>query len=184
MEPLSVSPTPQLAPRLEAQTVLYPTLRQLVRLLPFDHKRLLRELQIEARQNPFLVDVESTADRTETLIGDVLPDWCEPAATDKTLQAHLEEQIATLSISASQRQKLIALTHWLSPSGYLEESPKVWAAGTPWYPQELEAVVPLLQSLDPVGVGARSLQECLLLQLADAPHSLAATLVRDYLEDV
>lgn len=191
MEPVRISQTPQLETRLEAQTVLYPTLRQLVRLLPLNHKRILKELQTEAKHNPFLIDAEATSSQTEiaseTLIGDVLPDWYEPTAASESLQAHLEGQISTLSLSPTQEQKLLTLMQWLAPSGYLEESPQVWAAGTPWHPQELEAVVPLLQSLDPPGVGARSLQECLLLQLrnesSDSPN-LAAVLVRHALDEL
>ncbi|QYO63094.1 hypothetical protein [Leptolyngbya sp. 7M] len=191
MEPISIAPSPQLEPRLEAQAVLYPSLRQLVRLLPLNHKQILRELQTEAQQNPFLIDTVTTEGRSEPLINDWLPDYYEPAAASESLQSHLEAQIAALSISASQRQKLLTLMQWLSPAGYLEESPSLWAAGTPWHPQELEAVVPLLQSLDPPGVGARSLQECLLLQLqdgqaapVDTPVGLATVLVRDHLDEL
>lgn len=81
-----------------------------------------------------------------------------------------------------QREALIYLTQWLSPSGYLEETPETWVRGSLWSTRELEIVVSHLQSLDPPGIGARSLQECLLLQLP--PQTLPTLLIQDYLEDL
>ncbi len=47
---------------------------------------------------------------------------------------------------------------------------------------EIDHVLELIQSFDPAGVGARNLQECLLLQLRarGAEDSMAATIVRDH----
>ena len=144
-------------------------------------------LQQEAKGNPFLVESPSLlpgSGSREALLGDVLPDWYSPPAQGLTLQEHLYGQISALSLSSRQCEALVYLTQWLSNSGYLEETPETWAAGSPWSPRELEAVVPLLQSLDPPGLGARSLQECLLLQLQDQPQRLPALLVREYLEEL
>ena len=181
-----IASAPLLETRLETQPVLYPTLRQLVRLLARDHKRVVSYLQAEAKENPFLLETSSLsqAENRQALLGDVLPDWYHPAAPGLTLQEHLHGQISALSISSKQREALIYLTQWLSPAGYLEETPDTWATGSSWRPWELEAVVPLMQSLDPPGIGARSLRECLLLQLQDQPQSLFALLVRDYLEEL
>lgn len=51
---------------------------------------------------------------------------------------------------------------------------------------EVEAMCGVIQGLDPPGVGARNLQECLLLQLRDsaAADSLAVRLVRDHFDDL
>lgn len=173
--------------RLETQITLYPTLRHLVRFLPWDHKRVLGYFQKEAERNPFLVkssDSFANSQSREALMEDVLPDWYNPPAQGPNLQEHLQGQISALSLPPRQMDALIYLTQWLSNSGYLEETPEVWANGSVWSPRELEAVVPILQSLDPPGIGARSLQECLLLQLKDQPQSLAALLVQEYLEEV
>jgi RNA polymerase sigma-54 factor len=47
---------------------------------------------------------------------------------------------------------------------------------------EIDRVLELIQSFDPAGVGARNLQECLLLQLRarGAEDSMAATIIRDH----
>ncbi|MUG91937.1 RNA polymerase subunit sigma-54 [Scytonema sp. UIC 10036] len=174
--------TPSPETHLETQAVLYPTLRQLVQLLPWNHQRVREHLREQAKHNPFLLHQRST--NPEVLLEDVFPDWYSPAASAPSLQEHLRGQISALNLPFQQREALLYLTQWLSPSGYLEESPQVWAEGSSWSVRELEAVVPHLQSLEPPGIGARSLQECLLLQLQEQPNSLAARLVEDYLEDV
>ncbi len=53
--------------------------------------------------------------------------------------------------------------------------------------ERVERVLSLLQTLDPPGIGARDIRECLLIQLAvlneqEAPHPLAATLIDRYLD--
>ncbi|MBV8882540.1 MAG: hypothetical protein JO235_00870 [Chroococcidiopsidaceae cyanobacterium CP_BM_RX_35] len=173
--------------RLETQTILYPTLRQLVRLLPWDHKRVVGYLQAEARNNPFIVEKSGSSDWSgsrETLLADILPNWYTPAAQGLSLQEHLSGQISALSLPLAQRDALLYLTQWLSNAGYLETDAQTWANGSPWSPKELETIVPLLQNLDPPGIGARSLRECLLLQLKEPAQSLPALLVRDYLQQL
>ncbi|MBR8833597.1 MAG: RNA polymerase subunit sigma-54 [Stigonema ocellatum SAG 48.90 = DSM 106950] len=183
----SLNSAPALETNLEIQTVLYPTLQQLVRLLPWNRKRVVDYIREEAKHNPFLTeisDASALSNKGEVLIEDVLPDWYNPPAQGLSLREHLYGQIAALSIPSKQREPLIYLTQWLSSSGYLEETPQVWAIGNVWSAKELQAVVPLLQSLDPPGIGARSLKECLLLQLKDQPQSLAFLLVQEYLEEL
>lgn len=181
----SLNSAPAIETHLETQTVLYPTLQQLVRFLPWDRKRVVDYVREEAKHNPFLIEINdaSPLGRDEALLEDVLPDWYSPPAQELSLSEHLLGQIS-VSIPSRQREALIYLTQWLSNSGYLEETPSYWATGSVWSAAQLEAVVPILQSLDPPGIGARSLQECLLLQLKDQPQSLAFLLVQEYLEEL
>ncbi|MDF5728175.1 MAG: RNA polymerase subunit sigma-54 [Rhizonema sp. PD38] len=170
--------------QLETQTVLYPTLQQLVRLLPCDQKRVVDYVREEAKHNPFLIEDATLSEKSETLLEDVLPDWYTLPAQYVSLSEHLFGQISALSIPSRQREALIYLTQWISRSGYLEETSTVWANGSIWNARELEAVVPILQSLDPPGIAARSGQECLLLQLKEKSQSLAFLLVHGYLEEL
>ena len=60
-------------------------------------------------------------------------------------------------------------------------------ADLPWFTlEEVEAMLPIIQQLDPPGVGARNLRECLLLQLAmqDQAESVAYALVRDGFDEL
>jgi RNA polymerase sigma-54 factor len=56
----------------------------------------------------------------------------------------------------------------------------------PASPAELEAALTAVQQLDPPGIAARSLQECLLLQLAALPgdNELERRIIREHFDDV
>jgi len=71
----------------------------------------------------------------------------------------------------------------LDDDGYVRASVEEVAAMGGWMPLDVERAVAVVQALDPPGVGARDLGECLFLQLehlglADDP---AVTIVRDHL---
>ncbi|MEH2186210.1 MAG: RNA polymerase subunit sigma-54 [Nostoc sp.] len=179
----SLNSASTLETHLETQTGIYPTLQYLVRFLPWDGKRVFDHLREECKHNPFIVE-NSDFHNSEALLDDIKPNWYSPIAQELSLSEHLFGQISALSIPSIQREALTYLTQWLSNSGYLEETPEIWADGSIWSAKELEAVVPLLQSLDPPGIGTRSLQECLLTQLKDQPESLTYLLVKNYFEDI
>lgn len=179
--------TPVLETKLATKNAIYPTLRNLVRLLSWNRQQVVSHLQSAAKENPFILEnlSFSPVEQQETLLGDVLPEWYELPDKGITLQEHLRGQISALSISSRQQKALIYLTQWLSPSGYLEKTPEVWTTSSCWSPWELQTLVPLLQSLDPPGIGARSLRECLLLQLQSSQlQNLLVLLVSNYLEEL
>jgi RNA polymerase sigma-54 factor len=78
----------------------------------------------------------------------------------------------------------------LNERGYLEVSVADIAAYLDVQVERVERILSLLQTLDPPGIGARDLRECLLIQLAivheqdspSPPHPLAATLIDRYLD--
>ena len=177
--------SPVLETKLATKNAIYPALRNLVRLLSWNRQQVISHLQSAAKENPFILEnLSSLPVQPETLLGDVLP-WYELPDQGITLQEHLQGQISALSISSRQQEALIYLTQWLSPNGYLEKTPDVWTTSSCWSSWELQALVPLLQSLDPPGIGARSLRECLLLQLSSSPpQNLSLLLVSNYLEEL
>ena len=113
------------------------------------------------------------APRTGNGSGEEDVDATELASGDETLQSHLLRQAASLRLSHEDRCALEFLIGSLNEDGYLDESLESLAAGLagPDLEQCEELVhrftvaVRLLQSLEPAGVGARSLAECLTLQL-------------------
>jgi RNA polymerase sigma-54 factor len=70
----------------------------------------------------------------------------------------------------------------LNDEGYLDSSLEEIAGFGPWPMETVEKALEIVQQLDPTGVGARSLQECLLLQLDYLGYGdrLAATMIRDH----
>jgi RNA polymerase sigma-54 factor len=104
------------------------------------------------------------------------------AAEAPTLRAHLLSQISLTNLSGRDRQLVALLIDSLDDDGYLTQSLEELAAFLPAELgvdlDELQIALKRLQHLEPAGVGARSLGECLVLQLAalprDTPHLGAA----------
>ncbi|HSE01344.1 MAG TPA: RNA polymerase factor sigma-54 [Burkholderiales bacterium] len=96
------------------------------------------------------------------------------AAEAPTLRAHLLSQISLKKLSARDHQLVALLIDSLDDDGYLTQSLEEIAALLPAElevdPDELQIALKHLQHLDPAGVGARSLSECLTLQLAALPR--------------
>lgn len=77
----------------------------------------------------------------------------------------------------------------LDSDGYLRASAYEVCSKFDIEPEKFEEVLGHLQSLEPPGVGARDVRECMIIQLRylaakGAEHPLAVDLVRDHLEDL
>ena len=101
-------------------------------------------------------------------------DATELARSQESLQQFLHRQALLLRLSENDRAALYFLIESLSDDGYLEEPLQTLAAALEPDPESdafaellhhLTVALHLLQSLEPTGVGARTLAECLQLQL-------------------
>ena len=100
-------------------------------------------------------------------------DATDLARGNESLQTHLHRQALSMRLCEEDRFALRFLIESLNDDGYLDESIESLAASLA--PQDLEqqeelvhrftVALSLLHHLEPVGVGARSLAECLALQL-------------------
>ncbi|NVO05472.1 MAG: RNA polymerase factor sigma-54, partial [Rhodoferax sp.] len=112
--------------------------------------------------------------RSNNLNGDEDKDATELARTQESLQAFLHRQALGLRLCAEDRAALRFLIESLNDDGYLEEPLEDLARTlNPPDEEQLDELVHhftvalgLLHSLEPVGVGARNLGECLRLQIA------------------
>ncbi|HLT04883.1 MAG TPA: RNA polymerase factor sigma-54 [Pseudomonas sp.] len=118
-------------------------------------------------------------------------DFTARASGGESLQSHLLWQLNLAPMSDTDRLIATTLIDCINDQGYLEESLEEILES--FHPEldieldEIEAVLRRLQHFEPVGVAARDLRECLLLQLrqmpADTPwRSEALRLVGDFLE--
>ena len=118
-------------------------------------------------------------------------DATEWARSQESLTAHLHRQALSLRLSETDRAALRFLIENLNDDGYLEDSLEALAAnllgGEPQDDEQLEAyeelvsrlgmALRLLHHMEPLGVGARDLAECMQLQLdamgpEDAPEGV------------
>ncbi|MCB1492680.1 MAG: RNA polymerase factor sigma-54 [Rhodobiaceae bacterium] len=95
------------------------------------------------------------------------PDIEAYLTSEKTLVDHVDEQIALCRFSPAESLIARTMAGHLDEAGYLAEDVAVIAAriGAPLDPAE--TVLARLQGLEPAGLFARSLAECLELQLRD-----------------
>lgn len=102
-------------------------------------------------------------------------DATELARSQESLQDHLHRQALSLRLSEEGRAALHFLIESLNDDGYLEDSLASLAAGLAGddleqleqLEHEFAIALKLLQHMEPAGVGARNLAECLGLQLLD-----------------
>ncbi|RYY94183.1 MAG: RNA polymerase sigma-54 factor, partial [Comamonadaceae bacterium] len=100
-------------------------------------------------------------------------DATELARSQETLQAFLHRQALSLRLNANDQAALRFLIESLNDDGYLEDSLPALASGLAGDDNDqfddlvhhFQVALGLLQSLEPVGVGARDLGECLAIQL-------------------
>jgi len=93
-------------------------------------------------------------------------DLQEIVAASLTLRDHLIEQIALTLRTVSDRAIAHELVDALDPTGYVDVDFSEMAERLGCEPEDVEAVLGALQQMDPPGVFARNLSECLALQLA------------------
>ncbi len=135
---------------------------------PLDLASVDRDFDTGDGAGPGLRDAEwGAAGASGTDLAD-LPDWEQLRAAEVTLCEHLEAQVGLKTrdpqVSAVARH-LIGL---LDDAGYLT-TPLGEVAGDLGVGSDVaEAALALVQSLDPTGVGARDLAECIALQAREA----------------
>lgn len=94
-----------------------------------------------------------------------------PVATTSSFHEYLETQLSMLDIDDRQEQIAMHLIGSLDDDGYLRRELDAilddlsFRQGIQCSEQELKVVLTQVQKLDPPGVGARNLEECLLIQL-------------------
>jgi RNA polymerase sigma-54 factor len=107
-------------------------------------------------------------------------------ASQETLQHHLWEQLNTADVSGSQRETAELIIGNIDDFGFLQGSLEEISQNTGHPLGELEEMLSLIQTFHPVGVGARNLRECLLIQLhrLGKENSLEYQIVDEHLEDL
>ena len=112
-----------------------------------------------------------------------LPPIENTLATVSSLADHLMWQLMVRTDDQLLRDIGTAIIGNLDEDGYLVASISEIAAMGNWPEAEVERVLSLVQEFDPVGVAARDLRECLLLQLRhlEPDNSPSEVIVREHL---
>ncbi len=106
-------------------------------------------------------------------------DYAQGAVSGATLREHLLNQLIVSPLTVRDRTLVAALIDDLDEAGFLTQPLEDIAAGLAdeleeLEPEEVETALKHLQNMDPTGVGARNLAECLTLQLRALPADTPA----------
>ena len=109
-------------------------------------------------------------------------------APDISLEEHLRQQLAYYDLSPTTRQICVHLIANLDWRGYLVHplDEIIASMETPVTLEQAEEALRAVQRLDPPGVGARTIEECLLLQLDERVEAnrLLRTLISEHFADI
>ena len=112
-----------------------------------------------------------------------LPPIENTLSSSTSLADHLLWQLSMQTDDARLREIGEAIIGNLDDDGYLGATAEELAAMGSWPAADVERALALVRDLDPIGVGARDLQECLLLQLRHhhPGEEVAARILRDHM---
>jgi RNA polymerase sigma-54 factor len=104
----------------------------------------------------------------------------------ETLQQHLMEQLHNGDLDGEDRKTAELIIGNIDDLGFLQTSPDEMAQNTGMALDELQRVLEVIQTFHPVGVGARDLRDCLLIQLRrlGKEQSLEYRIVDKHLDDL
>lgn len=171
-------------------------LQQSIQMLQYNTEELLTFLESKVLENPLMElkvetnEYESPVKETSRLSLDDEPEeknWLNQVPDDSvSLFDHLIKQVHLNYRETYLRQLVLFLVEYIDINGYLtlslEEAEKMTQATS----IEMLDALTLIQLLEPTGVGARDLRECLMLQIEkdeEAPE-LAYIIVEEYFEEL
>ena len=200
-----MSTTPRLHTSVGVTTGLHqrmvPKLMMVNALLVLPLNQLVARIEQELSENPALeLDEKPTSpepDWTPGEGGQSLTSWTPDEeefdpfsrmAAPVSLQEHLLMTLQAQGLSARDHAIGERLLGYINENGYLEASTAQVAQELNAEVEEVEAVLGRIQRFEPVGVGARNVEECLLLQLRvmepTSVNRLAQRIVETYLPDL
>ncbi|HRL22314.1 MAG TPA: RNA polymerase factor sigma-54 [Alcaligenes sp.] len=189
--------------RQQQTLALTPQLQQSIKVLQLSGAELEQELAQALLENPLLERMDEQADvaaeSSDTVLegaesswatldfsnsrrSDDDEDWLPEASVSQDLGAYLRGQLGLLRLASRDLALAQLLIDELDDNGYLSCSLDDVLACLPLElevdPQELRCALARVQALEPPGVGARDLAECLELQLMQMAAGLDADLLR------
>ncbi len=145
--------------------------------------RLSREYDFDEGDQSFGRARQPTGERDAKLDA-----MANTASRPESLSEYLLRQWAFVEVSGRIREAGELIINYIEDDGYLKTGLDTIAEQhvPPFTPEEMEEALSWVQTLEPAGIGARNLRECLLIQLdsLEGNHELERLLVEHYLTDI
>lgn len=205
---MELKPSLKTAPGLSQQLVLSPRLYQSLRILRLGANELQGLIQKELNENPTLEIPEPSdfdaepgqsterelwedfqrSNRSQgsgTAVSGPVTTPGELTASPETLDEYLTLQLHLANLSKEQNRIGLAIIGSLDEDGYLREPVEELSRTINRPALEIETVLAVMHRFDPPGIAARSLEECLAIQLEQMNAGVSAIrIARDYLPQV
>lgn len=173
--------------------VMTQELTQAIALLQYSAQELTEFLEAKTMENPFiqlesgemkaLHQKEKPGSRKKALQSREERNWVEHVADQsQTLIDHLRTQLTHIPLKATEKKMLDFLLYNIDENGYMTIDIKEAAQMCRCSIDEGVKMFHMIRELEPAGVGARNLQDCLLLQierLSDVPP-IVPVIIRDH----
>ena len=175
------------------------------RLLQLNTVNLEQAIIEELEQNPLLEQVEAEEvqpeqnsdetpiDQIDVSIEDMYSDESTyylseqksemPLPDRHTLLEDLIDQLKDLNLNENEKEVAEEIIWNTNEKGYLDTDLILIADRFDLLENEVEPILHKVQRLNPLGIGSRSLEECLMIQLEDEKGSLSHKIVNKYFDD-
>ncbi|MBR3886393.1 MAG: RNA polymerase sigma-54 factor, partial [Alistipes sp.] len=196
------------------QQTLSPQQIQMIKLLELPTLQLEQRVKQEIEDNIVLEEEERTEEDEQTIsVDDYIREDDAPSyksrinnfskddkqrpvniTEGRSMQEYLIEQLAFRNLNEQEQAIAEFLVGSIDEDGYLRRDMEsisddvAFSLGIETSTEELERLLSIIHELEPAGIGARNLQECLLLQMkqrrADTPSKrLARKILQSYFEE-
>ena len=193
------------------QQGLSPLQIQTIKLLELTTMELNQRIQKELEENPVLDEASSSESEDDAPKNVSLSDYGQDDNTPsyrlyvnnqgkdikpqyntfsvrESFQQHLEMQLGFSSLEGDDRRIARYIIGSIDDDGYLRRDIEsitddiAFKYNIETTPENVERILGVIQEFEPVGIGARSLQECLLLQLRAKEQNRARSIAEDILK--
>ncbi|WP_010532156.1 RNA polymerase factor sigma-54 [Lentibacillus jeotgali] len=173
---------PAIVQEQKLQLKMNQSLIQAIQLLQFSGLEIVEYIQELSKENPLIEEVNvdygissfKQASPNEASIGEI-------NQAELTMYEQLKGQLYSINVPDELQATVLFGIDSLNEDGYLDIDMKSWANQCDKTMQQVEEALRLIQMLEPKGVGARSLQECILLQMS-GDDSFLQELLTDHLD--
>jgi RNA polymerase sigma-54 factor len=188
--------------KMDQSLVLSPQMQQAISLLQYNSLDLAQHIQQRIDLNPFL-ECESEEVETENETIHILSAAITKKVTQnnhslenqtdyslpENLQDHLLQQLGMLDLNQQERLVGEFIVNSINDDGYLFLSLTDIQTECKASPLLINKIINQIQKFDPLGICARNLSECLLMQIEQLKANplimdLVKSLITEYLEDL
>lgn len=175
--------------KLAQQLVLTPQLQQAIKLLQLSQLELVEAIEAEIKENPILeVEEQEQPEENDSKKKEEMIEWLERFSPSEDYQTREEKEYPDYENMVKKTNNLRDYLRWQVGVSDFKNDERVWAewiieniddngylsATLPEITEasgivedDLERVLLKIQKLDPSGVGARNLKECIRIQYED-----------------